>query len=63
MLQQIGYSSLLGGYKQLFRLPLTKKYRPGTTFDEIVALYQFDAELREPVHIWAAGFICRSNHL
>jgi abortive infection bacteriophage resistance protein len=47
MLQQIGYSSLLGGYKQLFRLPLTKKYRPGTTFDEIVALYQFDAELRE----------------
>jgi len=46
MLQHIGYFSLLGGYKQLFRIPLTKKYKPGTSFDEIVALYQFDAELR-----------------
>lgn len=46
MLQQIGYFSLFGGYKQLFRIPLTKKYKPGTSFDEIVALYQFDAEIR-----------------
>ncbi len=47
ILQRIGYFSLMGGYKQLFRVPFTKKYRQGTTFDEIVALYQFDAELRE----------------
>ena len=46
MLQRIGYFSLMG-YKHLFRIPLTKKYKPGTSFDEIVALYQFDAELRE----------------
>jgi len=26
MLQRIGYFSLMGGYKQLFRIPLTKKY-------------------------------------
>jgi len=46
MLQRIGYFSLIGGYKQLFRIPLTKKYKPGTSINEIVALYQFDAELR-----------------
>lgn len=47
ILQRIGYFSLMGGCKQLFRIPFTKKYKPGTTFDEIVALYQFDADLRE----------------
>lgn len=47
VLQRIGYFSLMGGYKQLFRIPLTKKYKPGTSFDEIVALYHFDAVLRE----------------
>lgn len=46
-LQKIGYFSLMGGYKHLFRIPFSKKYRPGTTFDEIVALYQFDSNLRE----------------
>lgn len=46
LLQHIGYFSLLGGYKQLFRIPHTKKYKPGTSFNEIVALYKFDAELR-----------------
>lgn len=47
ILQHIGYFSLMGGYKQLFRVPFTKKYKPGTSFDEIVALYQFDSSLRE----------------
>ena len=46
-LKHIGYFPLMGGYKHLFRIPLTKKYRPGTSFEEIVALYEFDAELRE----------------
>mgnify|MGYP005790174829 CR=1 FL=1 len=31
----------------LFRVPLTKKYKEGTTFNEIVALYEFDSNLRE----------------
>ncbi|MDY5986873.1 MAG: Abi family protein, partial [Lachnoclostridium sp.] len=26
---------------------LNKKYKDGTSFDEIVSLYEFDAELRE----------------
>ncbi len=47
ILQRICYFSLMGGYKQLFRIPFTKKYKSGTSFDEIVALYQFDADLRE----------------
>ncbi len=46
-LKQIGYFPLMGGYKHLFRIPLTKKYKNGTTFEEIVALYEFDSELRE----------------
>lgn len=47
VLKRIGYFPLFGGYKHLFRVPLTKKYKDGTTFDEIVALYDFDSELRE----------------
>ena len=46
-LKHIGYFPLMGGYKHLFRTPLTKKYKEGTTFEEIVALYEFDSELRE----------------
>jgi abortive infection bacteriophage resistance protein len=46
-LKHIGYFPLIGGYKNLFRIPLTKKYKPGTSFEEIVALYEFDTELRE----------------
>ena len=46
-LKHIGYFTLMGGYKHLFRIPLTKKYKPGTSFEEIVALYEFDTELRE----------------
>ena len=47
ILKRIGYFPLFGGYKHLFRIPLTKKYKGGTTFDEIVALYDFDSELWE----------------
>ena len=46
-LQRIGYFALMGGYKELFRIPFPKKYKPGTSFEEIVTLYQFDARLRE----------------
>ena len=46
-LKQIGYFPLMGGYKHLFRIPNTKKYKDGTSFEEIVNLYEFDAELRE----------------
>lgn len=47
MLRQIGYFPLMGGYKHLFRISNTKKYKAGISFEEIVSLYKFDAELRE----------------
>lgn len=47
MLRQIGYFSLIGGYKTPFKNPTTKKYKDGTTFEDIVALYKFDENLRE----------------
>ena len=37
MLRQIGYFPLMGGYKHLFRISNTKKYKVGTSFEEIVS--------------------------
>lgn len=45
-LRQIGYFALIGGYKSPFKNPTTKKYRDGIVFDDIVALYKFDENLR-----------------
>lgn len=47
ILKDVGYFSLVSGYKDLYRNPTTRRYKDGTTFEEIVALYQFDASLRE----------------
>ena len=47
MLQQIGYFPLIGGYKHLFKIPTTNKYKADTTIEEIISLYTFDKELRE----------------
>lgn len=44
---EIGYFSLINGYKAPFRDPMTRVYLPGTTFEDIFALYQFDNLLRE----------------
>ncbi|MEG1427397.1 MAG: Abi family protein [Oscillospiraceae bacterium] len=46
-LKLISYYALISGYKNPYRNPTTKKYKDGTTFEEIVALYQFDENLRE----------------
>lgn len=46
-LRNIGYFSLIGGYKQPFRNPMTRVYVNNTTFEDVWALYQFDNELRE----------------
>lgn len=46
-LKQIGYFALIGGYKGLFKNSTTKKYKDGTHFEDIVALYKFDENLRE----------------
>lgn len=47
MLREIGYFGLIGGYKEPFKNPTTKKYKDGTTFESIVELYKFDETLRE----------------
>ncbi|MCR4652151.1 MAG: Abi family protein [Eubacterium sp.] len=47
MLVDIGYFSLIGGYKNLFINPMTRKYVGGTTFEDIVDLYRFDEKLRQ----------------
>lgn len=47
MLKQIGYFSLIGGYKTPFKNPTTQKYKDGARFEDIVALYHFDENLRE----------------
>lgn len=45
-LVNIGYFSLIGGYKEPFKNPMTRQYI-NTTFGDIYALYQFDKDLRE----------------
>lgn len=47
MLREIGYFGLIGGYKSPFKNLTTKKYKDGVTFEDIVALYKFDENLRE----------------
>lgn len=45
-LRDICYYSLIDGYKNLFYNQMTRKYEDGTTFEDIVALYDFDKKLR-----------------
>ena len=52
ILLQYGYYNLINGYKDAFVDPVESKkrnqdfYQSGTTLDDIVTLYQFDADLR-----------------
>lgn len=46
VLEHISYYSLIGGYKNLFKHKPSGKYLYGVTFEEIVAFYYFDEELR-----------------
>lgn len=45
-LKHISYYALIGGYKNLFKHKPSGKYLYGVTFEEIVAFYYFDEELR-----------------
>lgn len=47
ILKQTSYYSLIGGYKDIFKNRITKKYRDGTNFEDIVELYYFDEKLRQ----------------
>lgn len=46
-LHQYGYFTLVSGYKDLLKNPTTKNYRDGTTFQDLIAVYLFDEQLRE----------------
>ena len=48
-LHDIGYYSLIDGYKDIFYNPMTRTYAKGTNFTDIVALYEFDENLRSLV--------------
>ncbi len=45
-LEHLGYYSLINGYKTSFKHPVSGKYKHDVTFQEIVAFYYFDEELR-----------------
>lgn len=45
-LQEIRYYALIDGYKSIFYDYTTRTYLPGTTFEDIVNLYDFDEDLR-----------------
>ena len=47
VLADIGYFPVVNGYQSFFRDPSTRVYREGATFGDILALYEFDVELRE----------------
>lgn len=47
MLRQNSYFALITGYKHLFKNKTTGKYKDGTSFEDLVALYEFDRGLRE----------------
>lgn len=47
VLADIGYFPVVNGYQSFFRDPSTRVYREGATFGDILALYEFDIELRE----------------
>lgn len=47
VLHRYGYFSLVSGYKDLLKNPTTKNYKDGTMFNDLVAIYQFDEQLRE----------------
>ena len=49
ILRDIGYFSLIGGYKTPFINPMTRVYEDNTALEDIYALYQFDLALRELV--------------
>lgn len=49
ILKDIGYFSMIGGYKTPFINPMTRIYEDNTSMEDIYSLYQFDQNLRELV--------------
>lgn len=47
ILKQLGYFSLISGYKNPFQNKSVRKYKKGVRLEDIAALYYFDEDLRE----------------
>ena len=63
ILKDIGYFSLIGGYKTPFIDPMTRVYQNDTSFEDVLALYQFDLSLRELVFKYLCQIECKIRQL
>lgn len=63
VLKDIGYFSLIGGYKTPFINPMTRIYQNNTSFEDVLALYQFDLSLRELVFKYLCQIECKIRQL
>ena len=63
VLKNIGYFSLIGGYKTPFIDPMTRIYQNGASFNDILALYHFDLSLRELIFKYLCEIECRMRQL
>lgn len=62
-LKNIGYFSLIGGYKTPFINSMTRIYQNDVSFNDILALYHFDLSLRELVFKYLCEIECRMRQL
>ena len=62
VLKNIGYFSLIGGYKTPFIDPMTRIYQNGASFNDILALYHFDLSLRELIFKYLCEIECLDPH-
>lgn len=58
-----GYFSLIGGYKTPFINPMTRIYQNNASFEDVLALYQFDLSLRELVFQYLCQIECKIRQL
>ena len=63
ILKDVGYFSLIGGYKTPFINPMTRIYQNNASFEDVLALYQFDLLLRELVFKYLCQIECKIRQL
>lgn len=63
ILKNIGYFSLIGGYKTPFLNPMTRVYKNNTSFEDIYSLYLFDLSLRELTFKYLCQIECKIRQL
>lgn len=59
ILKSKGYYNLINGYSKFFENEKGDSYIKGTTFDQIVALYTFDQELRNTLYKFTSIIECQ----